>query len=165
HPGGRDKESSSLLVSDYGMEGGVFSCRNLSIKEGLVEINAAGRVDLVNKNLDMVASAQSVGITKIFTHLVGKALEIEARGPLDSFEWRFKNVPGFDSVTNFASGVGGRVIGTAGDAGGTVLRAAGKTVQGVSKLIPGLPRSKDETQEGPRPGLKNPLKKLFPGKE
>ncbi|MCC6880890.1 MAG: hypothetical protein IT576_01950 [Verrucomicrobiales bacterium] len=165
HPGGRDMESSSLLVSDYGMEGGVFSCRNLSIKEGLVEIKADGRVDLVNKNLDMVASAQSVGITKIFTHLVGKALEIEARGPLDSFEWRFKNVPGLDSVTNFASGVGGRVIGTAGDAGGAVIRAAGKTVKGVSRLIPGLPRSQDETQDGSRPGLKNPLKKLFPGKE
>lgn len=134
------------------MESGVFSCRNLSIKEGLVEINADGRVDLANKNLDRVVSAQSVGIAKIFTRLFGQALEIEARGPLDSFEWRFKNVPGFDSVTNFASGVGGRLIGTAGDAGGAVLRAAGKTVKGVSKLIPELPRSKDETQDGSHPG-------------
>ena len=49
------------------------------------------------------AKARTKGLTTVITSLAGKALEIEAAGSFDDFDWRFKNVPGLKNLENLVS--------------------------------------------------------------
>ncbi|MEM7147796.1 MAG: hypothetical protein AAF591_22025 [Verrucomicrobiota bacterium] len=152
-------EEDSSLSADVNLNQGTLTSDNIEIHSSGTTINATANVNLPGRHLvaDATVRLGGNGIVGATTSLLGKALEIEAKGSFDHIKWRFKNVPGMDQFQGMADLTGDLTQNTIGLLGG----AAGKVLEAGS--VPG--EALKDTAKGAADAVKSLFKGLTPKKE
>lgn len=118
-----DKEGASV-TSSFVIENGILKSDDIALTGEFYEVKSTVMLDFPQQQLAADGMVSTSGATKVITGLVGKALEVEASGSFDDFDWKLKNVPGLGTVSDLAglsTDVIGKTLGGAGKLPGAVL--------------------------------------------
>ncbi|MEM8955565.1 MAG: hypothetical protein AAGD22_15530, partial [Verrucomicrobiota bacterium] len=139
-------EEKSTLSADIDFNQGTLTSNNIKVRSSGTTINATASVSLPKKYLTADANVRlgGDGIVGAATGLLGKALEVEAKGPFDHIKWRFKNVPGlnqFEGIAELSGKLSENTISLLGGAAGKVIEAGkvpGEAVKEAAEAMKGL---------------------------
>lgn len=146
--------SGAGVVCDYQMNKGVFTSNDIRIKKSAFEISSTAKLNFPERQLYATGAVSTEGLTRLVTEPIGKVLELEASGSFDDYTWRFKNLPGFESIADIGKLIGG---GAEKEVGALVKGAIGTVEADTRKSGKATGKAVKETV--------GELKKLIPGKK
>lgn len=101
--------SGSNVSCDYQLNESVFTSNDIRLRKSAFEVAATAVLNFSTRELHATAAVETVGISKVVTAPLGKVLQLEASGGFVDYTWRFKNLPGVETIADVGKLIGGAV--------------------------------------------------------